>query len=342
MTAGWLAALALAALTRPAPQLPAEYDSAITAYQAGNHDSALQLVSTISAEDLQRISRMFLTIVRRGGRLEAAEAAAMIHTELFIAPRAAAAAGAGEHFGTAMRLAHAICDAYGPRCEFLRQWSLLIASHFQRQLEFDPARAYLASAEARFRDDAEILLARGSLHEMMAKRGIDYAPVPGRPEKRERMNAEAERRRAAGYFRRSLQARPETVEARLRLGRVLHDLGDLRAAERELESAARAASTPALKYLGLVCLAAVYEDLSKKGEAASMYAEAARLRPRGQVVFLGMAELYVANGQPDEGAKAADRMFAVSAPDEPWWEYLQGESWHLEPRLERLRERVRR
>jgi hypothetical protein len=337
------AALIALGLARGAAQLPDAYADAVAAYRSGNRDAAFAVLAAMSDDDLQRISRVFPSIVRRGGNLDTGEAAAVLHTDFFLdASGRRLERAAAEHFGLAERLAHAICDAAGRRCEFLRQWYLLVAAHHQRQLDFNRARVYLAQAESRFRDDPEILLARGSLYELMAKRAVAYAPAAGRSDRLQPVDHAAHHRRAAEYFTRSLRSRPTMVEARLRLGRVRHELRELRGAERELETLLRADTTAVFRYLALVFLASVKEDLAQRGDAALLYKEAARLRPEGQTVFVGLAALYIADGQPAEAARSAEYLFAPRTREEPWWWYLQGESWHLEPRLERLRERVQK
>jgi hypothetical protein len=91
-----------------------------------------------------------------------------------------------------------------------------------------------------------------------------------------------------------------------------------------------------------VFLASVKEDLAKRGDAALLYAKAARLRPDGQVVFIALASLFFTDGQPDEAARMTERLFAPADPVDPWWMYQRGQGWVLEARLARLRHHAQR
>ena len=88
-------------------------------------------------------------------------------------------------------------------------------------------------------------------------------------------NADASAAKAA--YRRALAAEPDMLEARINLGRLLHDTGHLEESERVYRAAGKAESGDASL---LYNLGVLLEDTNRREEAAKSYEAALRANPR--------------------------------------------------------------
>jgi tetratricopeptide (TPR) repeat protein len=122
--------------------------------------------------------------------------------------------------------------------DFRRQWLIALGYFHQARLEEKPAVEALETALKEFPEDSEIRLALGTVYEALgtftALHPSDILPPPPytaaqeRDIWKQRFSEKRGRRhleRARGYYREALASNPEFVEAHLRLGRVLHQLG---------------------------------------------------------------------------------------------------------------------
>ena len=341
-----ISSLLLVASLQSAPArapLPDPYAELLQLYVTGEPKTALARLPLLPDGILRDARARIERDVDARQNLDRAEAAVMMHTELVIAQGGGTArAVVDKHLPIAKRIVGALFSA--GRGAFVRDWYLLMSAYFQYVEEYGTAGAYAAEARDRFRDDPQVLLASGALHEQQARLGTGRAPRRDGSGGYMVLDAGEELRRASAYYTRALShgLGVDAAEARLRRGRVAHVLGDRQAAERDLEEAIATAADPSIEYLGLVFLGSVKEDLGRRGEAALLYARAVAVRPDGHIVFIALANLYSADGQPDEAARMVDRLFRPAEPFEPWWSYQRGQSWHVEGRLVRLRARVQR
>ena len=228
--------------------------------------------------------------------------------------------------------------------EFVRQWYLLVVSQVQGTRQISRSAHYLEEARSLFPDDADILLASGSHHESLTFIGTEHHPVideAGRRIGNAQINPARERREAARWFRAAVDANPGLHEAAVRLGRTLHQLGDLQAAATTLETVRARAEDPPMKYLAALFLARVEEDRGRRARAADLYVEAIKAYPEAQAGFVGVSELLYVDAQPESAAKVMTNLLQKPAPSDPWWVYVMGEWWHYDARLRAMRNRVR-
>lgn len=339
----WMLLASLQTAVAPAP-LPERYAELLNLYVTGEEKTALARLPLLPDGILRDARARIETDVEARQNLDRAEAAVMMHTDLVIAQSGRPARGGTDgHLAIAKRIVGALFSA-GDRRAFVREWYLLMSAYFQHEEEYGTAATYAAEARDRFRDDPEVLLASGALHEQQARLGTGRVPSRDGRGGYITLDAGEELRRASAYYTRALSRGlgVHAVEARLRRGRVAHVLGDHRAAERDLEEAVATAADPSIQYLGLVFLGSVKEDIGRRGDAALLYAKAVAVRPDGQIVYIALANLYSADGQPDEAARMVERLFRPPEPTEPWWSYQRGQSGHVDIRLARLRARVQR
>jgi tetratricopeptide (TPR) repeat protein len=99
-------------------------------------------------------------------------------------------------------------------------------------------------------------------------------------------------------YGRALQLRPDHVEARVNLGRLLHEEGDVEGAERQYRRALEVAPGSALARFNL---GVALEDQGRTEEAASAYREAVELDPALASAHFNLARLCERGGD-DRGA----------------------------------------
>jgi tetratricopeptide (TPR) repeat protein len=202
------------------------------------------------------------------------EAAAMLLTDLDVearnvdpgqeevAPRAAPLLDA------ARQLLELIPDA-ARRRRFEQPWLLAVALHLYQRGQWPLALRHLDLGLQRYPEDALFLLARGSLLEVQGAQDLQLvspgdlrAPQASRRAAAERQASEGRDQllRAERCYRRALTAEPRLLEARVRLGHVLHRMGQLDKAAPELERAAAAVDAePRVRYLAWLFLGAIRE-----------------------------------------------------------------------------------
>jgi len=111
-------------------------------------------------------------------------------------------------------------------------------------------------------------------------------------------STDAEAARAA--YERALAAEPARADARLNLGRLLHDAGELEQAERVYREAVRLGSRDPLLHFNLGVL---LEDLQRKTEAMEAYAAALREDPELADGHYNLALLYEECGRAQDAIR---------------------------------------
>lgn len=111
---------------------------------------------------------------------------------------------------------------------------------------------------------------------------------------------------AAAAYRRALAGCPTFADAHINLGRLLHQQGDLAAAEQHYR-AALAASPTSLAWFNL---GVVLEDLTRVDESIAAYLQALALEPSLGEAHLNLARLLDRRGRVSGGA-ASDLQAAV-------------------------------
>jgi tetratricopeptide (TPR) repeat protein len=173
-----------------------------------------------------------------------------------------------------------------------------------------------------------LLFWSGVLHERLSSAALQAAAVSVVAENRGESSvasAKAELGRAERFFRETLIAEPDHLQARLRHGRVLGQLGRHDQAADELRAAISGGVTGEFLYLGELFLGAEEEALGNRGEARARFQRAASLYPRAQSPRLALSQLSrLAGDRP--GAQRELRMLSELPDDErqredPWWKY---------------------
>ena len=241
--------------------------------------------------------------------------------------------------------------ASGDTSPVLRAWGLAADALGESLRDFVSLQPLLADLRGVFKHDAEILLASGSLYETMARetnavgwRGPDLAPlrIQGRsnpagfgPMLGQPLNAPDRTgclKRARDFYREALAAAPSMPEARLRLARVLHQLGDLSGATAALDALPLVGLPDEMAYLAHLFRADVEEDLGHSDKARAAYLAA--MEWRAQAPFVGLAALLRSSGDARGSLAVTERLFHDAPDVDPWWSYLKGQGWHLVERLD--------
>jgi tetratricopeptide (TPR) repeat protein len=288
------------------------------------------------------------------------EAAAMLHTDRDEWERGRVQdveevlPGRAPHLDAARQVLELIPDE-ARRRRFEGPWALAVALYLFRRGQWPLAEDHLDWALRRHPDDPHLLLARGSLlesHVAVEKARGARAGAPPGTASRDRQEwdyaAELHRRlrQAEGYYRRALRASPDLFEARVRLGRVLHQSGQPGRAVAELTAtAARPEADPRMLHLTYLFLGAAQEADGRPREAVEAYRTAIALQPESQPAHVALSHVL-----HDLGERVTSRDVLRGAVVEvrrrnewdPWWNYRWGQAMDAEGRLEALREQATR
>jgi tetratricopeptide (TPR) repeat protein len=323
---------------------------ALATYRGGDLRAALARLETIPDEKLPETVSRFCTRddIRPPLRLVRMRITAALLTEMaFVTIQKNPFAWRETHLLSARalvrRLAQLAADGRDGAGEaersFARDWYLLVASFRHGRAEVGWSRAYLSEARDLFPGDPAVLLVSGSDHEMLSNVSAGYLTrfnTSGQRLGESRINPERELEDAEKFLRQVVALEPQLLEARLRLGRVLFQTGDLDGALRELR-AALAHADDQIRYLAWTFLGMADVERGDLEGAERCYTEALRLFPAGQIARLARSEAAYLSGRGGEAAEQVVSMLRIQRKEDPWWNYLLGDWWHFEARLIRLR-----
>ena len=200
--------------------------------------------------------------------------------------------------------------------------------------------AHSARGVELFPEDADILFLAGALHAFVASAGVQDVAQTARLPIGISLGiqpARDELRQAESLFRRAVAANADHVEARLRFGRVLAQLGRPQDAARELRAAVAAARDPLLLFYGALFLGEVNESLGDFDSAKRSYEQAQALYPAAQSPRLSLSQLAERSG---DRRAALDHVAAAAATGDkavdPWWEYHASAGRDAPSRLARM------
>ncbi len=237
---------------------------------------------------------------------------------------------------------------------FSRRWYLAAAIERQQYLETESARIYLDAGLERFPEDADLLLALGSLDETLGTWRQLNGPTPGNarinravpPPLRTRVGARAHVQQAEEHYGRSLAAAPLLEEAHLRRGRTLGLLGRREEATAELDWVLAKGEVPHLRYLAFLFRGRLREEAGEPEAAAVDYRAAATLAPTGQTAHIALGHVLDQLGDLAGSRESLDRAVSHSSrllvPVDPWWIYQYGQLRRLESLLGELTIEARR
>lgn len=209
------------------------------------------------------------------------------------------------------------------------RWYRATSAYMQSRSRFDDLVPHLAGAREIFPDDADILFGAGVMHEAMASpepqtiRDVQLPPGT----KAGIMSARAHLGEARAAFRRAVEQKPDFIDARVRLGRVLSLLGQHADAARELERVPATAGDDHLRYFAALFLGSAQEALGRRDAAVAAFERAAALYPRAQSPQLALSRLARAAGDHRRAVTALHAVLALPAleseRDDPWWRYYR-------------------
>lgn len=228
------------------------------------------------------------------------------------------------------------------RSPFLRGWYLLWET-FGQAYDHTPLPAeldFLDDALRTFPNDAVVQLTAGSRYELKwwhADENPRRVPRgPGAVVNRMLMDARYR-------LRLSLTLDPREDEARLRLLRVLLELGELDDADTLLAGFEWPTTNPVVLYLARLFEGHLRERQGNRAAAARLYDLAIALAPQAQSARIAKAHLAHASGARADAAAAAMEAITSTRPEnDPWWVYSDGQVWRFDWYLDRQRRMVRR
>ncbi|MSO57133.1 MAG: hypothetical protein EXQ55_09495 [Acidobacteria bacterium] len=138
-------------------------------------------------------------------------------------------------------------------------------------------------------------------------------------------SARAELTRAERFFRETLAIEPQNLEARIRHGRVLGELGRHGQSAGVLRAAIEAGAAGEFLYLAELFLGSQEDAMGNRARARACFERAAGLYPRAQSPRLALSQLSRRTGDRP-GAQRELQALADLPTDErqredPWWRY---------------------
>ncbi len=209
-----------------------------------------------------------------------------------------------------------------------RRWYAAAAANMYAQGALADLVPHLQEAERLFRTDALVSFYGGLLHARIASPPLQHAVrqaalPPGR--KSDSSSARTHLERARGFLLRALDADPDMVEARVRLGHVLLELKESRAAADQLQRALGGELDPPIRYCAELFLGDALASLDDPAAARTAFERAAALFPDAQSPWVALSRLARAQGDRALAASVLERVLQPSPGarrfEDPWWTY---------------------
>ena len=210
----------------------------------------------------------------------------------------------------------------------VRVWYEETSADLLRMRQFAAAYEHYARARQIFPADPDILFASGVLHERFASANLQAAAesvVDSNRTSAAVNTSRSELTRAERFLRDSLVHRPDHVEARVRHGRILSELGKHEDASAELRRAIEDGVGGELLYLAQLFLGRAEEASGHLEAARAAFERACVLYPSAQSPRLALSQISRRTG--DRAAAQRELQFIAKLPDEerkredPWWFY---------------------
>ena len=353
MTLGPVLALVLAAFQPPpAPnQRAGPYIDIVRRYAAGQHAEAVAAVQDV---DPGIVLRYGIPHLGHEPPLMA-RAAVMLHTDRRFRDREDLPGSeeercASAHADLASHAAELLMrDPAGTA--FVRRFYLATVLKDQWDGCFDEARQWIDKALRLFPDDADLLLASGTLHESvgaLTPRQAARLPPAGSRARRAHMAGVSDRvhslAQARLAFEKALAVDAQRHEARVRLGRVAWRQRRPAEAVTAFETVLASGAAPPLKHLAHLFLGRVHEDAGRHEQAARAYRSALDLQRTSQGAALGLAHVLRQAGDTGTARDLVDSTLAVAGQrqfPQSIWEYPFGRARTSSDLLDALRGDVR-
>jgi tetratricopeptide (TPR) repeat protein len=229
------------------------------------------------------------------------------------------------------------------------KWYEAIGAHFLINREFAEAVAHFDEARRVAADDPGVQYGEAWLQEILGSPRIqDYVRVS----RLIGVNIEhvwspqTHFKNAAELLRKAVTARPDFVEARLRLGKILVEQKNYAEAIDHLQRVAASTERVTLRYYAWLFSGDAALGLGRAADARTAYERALDLFPRAQAAHLGLGASLRLLGERQTAIDAVMSTVMVSPDsrdesDEPWWEYYDGNDADVDRLLAALREAYR-
>jgi len=344
-------------LATPGAQQPpdrlTEWRAAVEAHEPGTPDKAVIEVSTWSGEELDAIVALAKRDAVLLGRTRPAEAnesllrAAVMHADIGrLIPEDTVRRSAkqrrlflvldGREQGTRFISIHweigrSLLDGIAPGPASLPgvlQWYRETSADLLRLGSLAEAVEHLPRARRIFPSDPEIMFMSGLLHERFSSPALQAAAAAVVANARGATSlspARAELGRAERFFRETVAIQPDHLEARVRHGHVLGELGQHEPSVEALRAAIREGATGKLLYLAELFLGR-QEEVRNNGAAARAHFErAAGLYPLAQSPRLALSQLSRRAGDRSSAQRELRVLMALPEDErqreDPWWHY---------------------
>lgn len=231
------------------------------------------------------------------------------------------------------------------RDPIVAQWYRAIGAHFMFQRSFAEAIDHFEAARVVVPNDPGVLYGEACLQEVFgAPRMQDYVRVAIQRGVviRDISSPRSHFRRATEMLRKALAAKPDFIEARLRLGRLLVEQKIYDEALTHLREVAGASRSSSLFYYAHIFMGDAALALDRPADARAAYERALDRYPSAQAAHLGLAAALRLLGERQSAVDAVMSTATLPADardegDEPWWDYYYGDAADVDRLLEELR-----
>lgn len=207
-------------------------------------------------------------------------------------------------------------------------WYRDTSADLLRMRQSAAAFAHYARARQLFPSDPMILFGSGLLHEAFASAALQAAAesvIESNPTSAAVSSMRGELVKAERFFRDALAAQPDHLEARVRHGRVLDNLGRHTQGAEELRRAIADGAADQLRYLAELFLGRAEESAGHHEAARSAFERASALYPNAQSPRFALSEIARRAGNRQAAQRELQALAAL--PDDerrredPWWFY---------------------
>lgn len=219
----------------------------------------------------------------------------------------------------------------GTDAEFLRAWFRYEVVRETGRGRWPFASRVLQEADAQIGEDAELLLAKGALHELAWRTEHDEE----RP-----LEFHGDLAAAETALGRAIEIDPKLDEARLRLGRVQGKRAEADAALATLAALRSPATEAGFVYLARLFEGEVLESTREFEKAEAAYRAAIAAMPSAESAQIALANLLHGAGRRDEALRRILDLSAganTRAKNDPWILYRTGEAWRQDDYFDALR-----
>jgi tetratricopeptide (TPR) repeat protein len=207
-------------------------------------------------------------------------------------------------------------------------WYRETSLELMRSRALAEAMRHLARARQLFPGDAPIFFLSGVLHERFSSAALQAAALSLVEDNRGTSGVTSTRgelTRAERFFRESLAADPSQLEARVRHGRVLGELGRHDEAATELRHAIEHGADNANLFYAQLFLGHQEEVLGREEAARQAFQRAAELYPKAQTPRLALSQLARRFGRREAARVELEHLASLPADErrreDPWWSY---------------------